>query len=114
MATDFKSETKFLEAPASFNTRYMTPEGFACQITLRGENGRDLLEKANAALSFLLESGFTPDVYHQKSNGDRKLCSIHNVEMGRHEKFDRFWYSHKLEDGSWCKGRQQGNGGQHE
>jgi len=114
MATDLKSKIPFLEAPASFNTRYITPEGFACQITLRGENGRDLLEKANAALSFLLEIGFTPDVYHQKSNGDRKLCSIHNVEMSRHEKFDRFWYSHKLADGSWCKGRQQGNGGQHE
>jgi len=116
MATDQvpKADALYNEAPASWNVRYTTTSGFVCQLTLRSETGLDLLSKADAALSFLLESGFTPDVYHQKSNGDRKLCSIHNVEMGRHEKFDRFWYSHKLEDGSWCKGRQQGNGGQHE
>jgi len=113
MATDLKPETAFLEAPASWNTRYLA-QGFACQLTLRSESGRDLLEKANAALSFLLESGFTPDVYHQKGNGDRKLCPIHQVEMRRYEKDGRFWYSHKLEKGGWCKGKQQGNGGQHE
>ena len=114
MATDLTPETAFLEAPASWNTRYITPAGFVCQITLRSETGRDLLEKANAALSFLLESGFTPDVYYQKSNGDRKLCPIHQVEMRRYEKDGRFWYSHKLEEGGWCKGKQQRDGGQHE
>ena len=48
------------EAPASWNTRYQTPEGFICQLTLRGENGKDLLEKANVALKWLLENGYLP------------------------------------------------------
>jgi hypothetical protein len=36
----------FPEAPASWNTKYITPEGFECQITLRGDSGTELLEKA--------------------------------------------------------------------
>jgi len=32
------------------------------------------------------------------------ICSIHGVEMGRHEKGGDTWYSHRLADGSWCKG----------
>ena len=31
-----KADVLFSEAPASWNTRYITPAGFACQITLRG------------------------------------------------------------------------------
>ena len=49
--TSIKSSSVVTEAPASWNTRYITPDGFVCQITLRGENGKDLLEKANAALA---------------------------------------------------------------
>lgn len=40
------SEQLFSEAPASWNTRYLDPNGFECQITLRGESGSELLEKA--------------------------------------------------------------------
>jgi hypothetical protein len=43
-----------LEAPASWNTRYTTPAGFVCQITLRAESGKELLEKANAAMAHLV------------------------------------------------------------
>ena len=48
------------EAPASWNTRYVTIDGFVCQLTLRGENGRDLLEKANTAMAWLRDSGYKP------------------------------------------------------
>ncbi len=30
-----KTESPYTEAPASWNTRYVTPAGFICQITLR-------------------------------------------------------------------------------
>ena len=53
-----KSDVAYMESPASWNTRYVTPEGFTCQITIRGENGKDLLDKAGVALSYLLEHGF--------------------------------------------------------
>jgi len=36
------SELSFDEAPASWNTRYLDPNGFECQITLRGESGSEL------------------------------------------------------------------------
>ena len=34
------------EAPASWNTKYTSPEGFICQITLRADSGKELLENA--------------------------------------------------------------------
>ena len=37
-------------------------------------------------------------------NGTHK-CTIHDVDMERHEKGNSHWYSHKLEDGSWCRGK---------
>ena len=65
--------TTYLEAPASWNTRYLNPEGFVCQITLRAESGRDLLEKANVAIAYLVETGCTPCeaiTIRPKSNGN--------------------------------------------
>ena len=50
----------YLEAPASWNTRYVDPNGFECQITLRGENGSELLEKAANAIAYLLANACTP------------------------------------------------------
>ena len=101
-----KLESPFTEAPASWNTRYVTPEGFVCQITLRGDTGKELLEKADVAMRFLLEHGYQPD---QKThhNGDTRRCPLHQCEMRRFEKDGRSWYSHKLEDGTWCRGRRK-------
>ena len=55
-----KSEVLFSEAPASWNTKYLTPEGFECQITLRAETGAELLDKAASAIAHLLKSGCLP------------------------------------------------------
>jgi len=68
-----KSSTVLTEAPASWNTRYTTPEGFVCQITLRAESGMDLLVKAQAAIAHLLEVGCTPCdnlTFRPRSNGN--------------------------------------------
>jgi len=114
----------FPEAPASWNTRYVDPNGFECQITLRGETGSDLLEKAANAITYLLKNGCTPYVYYR--NGSQKAatkpeeskqediksdgkdnpawCPIHQCEMKRWDKEGRVWYSHKV-DGEWCSGR---------
>jgi len=114
----------FPEAPASWNTRYIDPHGFDCQITLRGETGSDLLEKATNAINYLLKNGCTPYVYYR--NGSRQTeskvgvskneevkndgkdnpawCPIHQCEMKRWDKNGRVWYSHKV-DGEWCSGK---------
>ena len=111
MATDLKPETTFLEAPASWNTRYSTPIGFVCQITLRSETGLDLLEKADAALSFLLDQGYSPCDNNNYLHKDTRWCPIHQCEMRRREKDGQSWYSHSLEDGGWCRGKQHIEGG---
>ena len=124
------SELSFDEAPASWNTRYMDPNGFECQITLRGESGLELLEKAASAIAYLLKSGCIPYVYRTPqrqgeskpdetkngidqgngtngsngSNDNPAWCPIHQCEMKRWEKDGRVWYSHKV-DGKWCRGK---------
>jgi hypothetical protein len=116
----------FPEAPASWNTRYVDPNGFECQITLRGETGSELLEKAASAISYLLKNGCTPYVFYR--NGSRQVdsktdegkkddaqrngsgkdnpswCPVHQCEMKRWDKDGRVWYSHKV-DGGWCNGK---------
>jgi hypothetical protein len=116
----------FPEAPASWNTRYVDPNGFECQITLRGETGSELLEKAAIAISYLLQNGCAPYVFYRngnsttlsKSNGELKeddqsngkdkdspsWCPIHQCEMRRWDKNSRVWYSHKV-DNKWCNGK---------
>ena len=114
----------FPEAPASWNTRYVDPNGFECQITLRGESGSELLEKVTNAINYLLKNGCTPYTYYR--NGIRQAeskpvetkkdegqsnsmdnpawCPIHQCEMRRWDKDGRVWYSHKV-DGEWCRGK---------
>jgi hypothetical protein len=113
MATaDLKLENGFLEAPASWNTKYKTKEGFQCQLTLRAETGRELLEKAEAALAFLLENGYAPcEAINNHTIDVPTICQIHGVAMKRYEKNGKSWFSHRLEDGSWCRGKPQGEGG---
>ncbi len=102
------------EAPASWNCRYRM-NGYDCTLTLRGETGKDLLDKAAAAIKWLeengaLASGFTPKIEPTKpqepqEQTDKGYCPIHKVQMTRFTKDNRVWYSHRLEDGSWCKGK---------
>ena len=114
MATDLKPEILFTESPASWNTRYITPAGYSCQITLRGDNGKDLLEKAGSALTYLAEHQYVPDIsFHKNGNGVGKMCPIHQWGMKHREKDGKTWFSHKAEDGSWCYGKQPKNGGSH-
>ena len=117
------SGTQMAEAPASWNTRYISPEGFECQLTLRAENGSELLEKVNSAITYLLNNDCIPYTYNrggyrgpannkptngnksgQEQSDDPSRCPIHNCEMKRWEKDGRVWYSHKVDD-DWCKGK---------
>ncbi len=99
------------EAPASWNIRYVTAEGFACQLTLRGASGGEVLTKAAAAVTYLVGRGAQPDGYRPavatSPTPDQNApdwCAIHNVAMKRHERDGQAWYSHKTPDGFWCRG----------
>ena len=117
------SNTQMAEAPASWNTRYVSPEGFECQLTLRAESGSELLEKVNSAIVYLLNNDCVPYTYNRggyrtpannkSTNGnnadkdqpdDPAWCPIHQCQMKRWEKDGRVWYSHKVDD-DWCKGK---------
>jgi hypothetical protein len=110
------NEVLFNEAPASWNTRYITPDGFECQLTIRGEKGAEVLEKANAAIAYLLKNDCQPYKFHRNGYGAKKpnnkatgnnndgFCPIHQCQMKRYEKNGAIWYSHKV-DGEWCKGK---------
>jgi len=123
-------ENGFSEAPASWNVRYITPGGFSCQLTLRGESGADLLPKTEVTVKWLLEHNCRPanGCLHgngndegQQANGkagnepqpaptladgspDPGWCVIHNCAMKRRERDGQVWYSHKVGD-AWCKGK---------
>lgn len=123
-----KSDILFNEAPASWNTKYLTPEGFECQITLRAETGAELLEKAASAIAHLLKSGCLPastrpnqrpapqpkpaaesnpnsnNSRFDKDNSNPTWCPIHQCEMKRWDRNGKVWYSHKV-DGQWCTGK---------
>lgn len=127
-STSSNGEALFSEAPASWNTKYIDPNGFECQLTLRCESGKELLERAAAATSFLLDNDCQPYIYSRSSyrpiepksnpqpagdngtngsngnNGSPAWCPIHQCEMRRFEKDGRSWYSHKT-DAGWCKGK---------
>ena len=59
------NEIVFTEAPASWNTRYVDPDGFECQITLRATSGQELLEKVSGAIAYLLENDCVPYTYNR-------------------------------------------------
>jgi hypothetical protein len=114
----------FPEAPASWNTRYVDPNGFECQLTIRAETGTELLEKAGKAITHLLSNACTPYTFYRtgsrqvetkseqskkeelKNNGSDNpvWCPIHQCEMKRWDKDGHAWYSHKV-DGKWCSGK---------
>ena len=37
---------------------------------------------------------------------DSTFCPIHGVRMKRRGKGGQVWYSHRLNDGTWCKGKK--------
>jgi len=101
----------FTEAPASWNTRYISKQGFECQLTLRADDPMQLLKLANEIMAKMVEAGIQPAVGNgHASNGETAQgdnpawCAIHGCEMKRHEKDGKVWYSHKVGD-KWCRGK---------
>ena len=114
-----QNDVLYTESPASWNTRYLTyltPNGFECQL-LRTDNGQELLERANGAMTFLLKNDCTPFSFKGRAsksnnNGGKttsaesdQVCPIHDVPMRRFENDGRIWYAHKTEDDSLCNGK---------
>lgn len=73
----------FTEAPASFNCRAISANGFECQFTLRGNSGADLIPRAVELLRWLDGNGFEPTGFARKAspqNGDAQPASNGNAQ----------------------------------
>jgi len=103
------------EAPASANC-HITIAGRQVQLTLRDTDEDRLLQRLQAVLArYPLpqpvappQSPLTPQQHnaaamHRPVTG---FCPVHNVHMHlNHGKDGRSWYSHRLPEGGFCKGR---------
>jgi len=91
------------EAPASVNC-HITIEGRQVQVTLRDTDETRLLERLASLLrQYPLAETQQPT---QQANGSQKgWCARHGVQMTQNHKNGRSWWSHRLADGTWCKGR---------
>ena len=114
----------YIEAMATWSTRYLDPLGYECLLSLEGENGSEVLKKAIGALAHLIENDCQPllsnhhnghgtnqqqksngtEMVKPSGNGKNPICPIHNIEMTLWQKNGRSWYSHRWE-GGWCYGK---------
>ena len=107
---DMMNAATLPEAPVSWNARYRSPQGFDCQLTLRGTDPAEVLKVGGDLMTRMAAAGCTPTNGHGGGNGNGgkpKVCAQHNAEMRRHEKNGQVWYSHKTADGQWCRGGGQ-------
>src|SRR5712691_3206468 len=96
------------EAPASVNC-HIVLEGRQVQVTLRGTDETLLLTR----LATLLQQypvAQPPTEPPTQSTGsavpdDNPYCHIHKVPLKKFTKDGRTWYSHKTQNGSWCRGK---------
>ena len=96
--------TSLPEAPASVNCP-ITLEGRQVQLTLRDTDETRLLQRLAAVLKqYPLPA---PPATQDRPQGQGKgWCSKHNVQMKlNHGQDGRSWYSHRTDEGRWCKGR---------
>ena len=96
------------EAPASVNC-HIVLEGRQIQVTLRDTDETRLL----ARLATLLQQypvAQPPTEPPTQSMGspvpdDNPYCHLHKVPLKKFTKDGRTWYSHKMPNGSWCRGK---------
>ena len=83
--------TQFTEAPASLTIRCYSPTGFDTMLTLRADDGGELMPKALKALDWLQAQGFTPSRNghapeatgqpQPAANGTAPICPSHGQPM---------------------------------
>jgi hypothetical protein len=92
-------EIKFLpEAPASANV-FLTIQGRKVQLTLRDHNENSLLARMELLLNRFPEESSEP------TTPPEGWCPIHQVQMKRYSNQKGTWWSHRLENGKWCRGK---------
>jgi len=81
----------FTEAPASFNVKAISPQGFDVMLTLRDGDTKALMGRVEGALAWLASKGFQPTGRRSGSSGNSQanngnqseapLCPTHSKSM---------------------------------
>jgi len=100
--------TTFTEAPASFNVKAISPQGFDVMLTLRDDDTASLVARAEGALSWLVEQGFTPTPQRYSNSGksnqasgnssEAPLCPAHGKPMLASKKGEGYYCPVKIAD----------------
>ena len=106
------------EAAASMNVRFASTLGYDYILTVRSfaedKPGGELLGLIPDIEKALQKLGCKP-IYGKNSKPAKPAgeqpkgwCDIHDVQMKRHEKDGSAWYSHKIDEDTWCHGKKKG------
>jgi hypothetical protein len=93
------------EAPCSVNV-HLTIAGRQVQLTLRGHDEGDVLTRLETVLARYPQPQVPAQPQAQApAPVEKRYCPKHGTEMQQNHKDGRSWWSHRLADGSWCKGK---------
>jgi hypothetical protein len=100
--------TPLPEAPVSITLK-ATLHGHEVMVTLRGVDFASVKAQVEQASQWL--SVQAPAQPPAQSTGQAERwerpgwCAKHSLQMTQNHKNGRSWWSHRLADGTWCKGR---------
>jgi hypothetical protein len=99
------------EAPASVNVRILIA-GRECQLTLRDHDEtrllvrlEELLQRFPVPQTSAPASPQGPTPASPEPAPERRFCPKDGAEMQLNQKEGRSWWSHRLPEGGWCKGK---------
>jgi hypothetical protein len=96
------------EAPASVNC-HITIEGRQVEATLRDTDEARLLTRLAALLrqypSVQPPTQPPTQASAPPTHDDSPYCQAHKAVLKRYERNGQVWYSHKLANGQWCRGK---------
>jgi hypothetical protein len=86
-----------------------TLHGHEVMVTLRGVDFASVKAQVEQASEWLKVQALAQPPKQGTGNADRwerpGWCSKHGMQMRQNHKDGRSWWSHRLADGTWCKGK---------
>jgi hypothetical protein len=99
------------EAPVSITLK-ATLHGHEVMVTLRGVDFTSVKAQVEQASQWLsVQSTTQPPTQPpsqskaQPTHDDSPYCQAHKAVLKRYERNGQVWYSHKLANGQWCRGK---------
>src|SRR5262245_9934421 len=99
------------EAPVSITLK-TTLHGHEVLVTLRGVDFASVKAQVEDASQWLsVQAPAQPPTQPpsqgaaQRAHDDSPYCQAHNAVLKRYERNGQVWYSHKLANGQWCRGK---------